>query len=84
MTTTKSLEALVERAASLPEEAQEELVDAMAQAIDTIEAKHAGVYRLSDDERRGIERGLAAMRAGRFASEEQIAAIFRKARPPRA
>jgi predicted transcriptional regulator len=84
MTATKSLEALLERAASLPEEAQEELVDAVAQAIDTIEAKHAGVYRLSDDERRGIDRGIEAMRAGRFASEEEIAAIFRKARAPRA
>jgi predicted transcriptional regulator len=84
MTATKSLETLLERAASLPAEAQEELVDAVAQAIDTIEAKHAGVYRLSGDEQRGIERGLAAMRAGRFASEEEIAAIFRKARAPRA
>jgi predicted transcriptional regulator len=84
MTATKSLEELLERAASLPAEAQEELVDAVAQAIDTIEAKHAGVYCLSGDEQRGIERGLAAMRAGSVASEEEIAAIFRKARAPRA
>jgi predicted transcriptional regulator len=84
MTATKSLEELLERAASLPAEAQEELVDAVAQAIDTIEAKHAGVYRLSGGEQRGIERGLAAMRAGSFASEEEIAVIFRKARAPRA
>jgi len=82
MTATKSLETLMERAASLPEEAQEELVDAVAQAIDTIEAKHVGVYRLSEDERRGIERGLQAMRDGRFATDEEIAAIFRKARSP--
>jgi predicted transcriptional regulator len=82
MMTTRSLEALLERAASLPEEAQEDLVDAVAQAIDTIEAKHVGVYRLSEDESRGIERGLQAMREGRFATEEEIAAIFRKARSP--
>jgi predicted transcriptional regulator len=41
-------------------------------------------YQLSEDERRGIERGLSAMREGRFAREEQIAAILRKARSSRA
>ena len=80
MTATKSLETLLERAASLPEDAQEEFVDTVAEAIDTIEAKHVGVYRLSDDEKSGIERGLQAMRDGRFATDEQIAAVFRKAR----
>jgi hypothetical protein len=38
-----------------------------------------GVYRLSEAERAGIERGLADLHARRFASDEQIAAIFRKA-----
>jgi hypothetical protein len=80
MTATKSFEALLERAASLPEEAQEEFVDAVAQAIDTIEARHVGVYRLNEDERRGIDRGLQGMRDGRFATDEQVAAVFRKAR----
>ena len=42
------------------------------------------MYCLSEDEREGVERGLVAMREGNFASEEQIAAIFRKARSPRA
>jgi predicted transcriptional regulator len=35
---------------------------------------------LSDEERAAIERGLTDMRSGNFASEEAIAAIFRKAR----
>jgi predicted transcriptional regulator len=83
MTTTKSLEALIERAASLPAEAQEELADAMAEAIDAIEAKHGGVCKLSEDERKGIERGLKAMREGRFATDEEVAAVFRRVRPPR-
>ena len=40
-------------------------------------------FRLSEDERKGIERGLTAMREGRFASDEQVAAILRKARSSR-
>jgi hypothetical protein len=43
-----------------------------------------GIYQLSDDERAGIERGLADMCAGRFATDGQIDAIFRKARSFRA
>jgi predicted transcriptional regulator len=83
MSNTKTLEALVERASALPEEAQRELVEAMTEAMNELETRHAGVYRLSEDERQGIERGLAAMREGRFAGEEKVAAIFRKARSRR-
>ncbi len=42
-----------------------------------------GRYHLSEDERKGIERGLTAMREGRFASDEQVAAILKKARSSR-
>jgi hypothetical protein len=48
--------------------------------MEHIESKHDGVYRLSDDERRGIERGLNDMRKGLFASDEQVLAVFRRAR----
>jgi len=80
MSKTKTLEQLIERAAALSDEAQAEFVDAVADAMDHITSKHDGVYRLSDDERRGIERGLRDMREGRFASDEQVAAVFRRAR----
>ena len=80
MNKTKALEQLIERAAALPEEAQAEFVDAVADAMEYIEAKHGGVYRLSDDERRGIERGLRDMREGRLATDEQVAAVFQRAR----
>jgi hypothetical protein len=80
VTKTKALEALVERAASLPDEAQAEFVDAVAEAMEAIETKHAGVYRLSEDERKGIERGLQEMREGRFASDDAVAAVFQRAR----
>lgn len=33
-----------------------------------------------DDERTGIDQDLADVRAGRFAADEEIDAIFRKAR----
>jgi len=82
MSKTRTLEALMERAAALPEAAQEELVAAMTEAMAELEARH--VYPLSDGERQAIDRGLAAMRRGKFASDERIAAIFRKARSRRA
>jgi predicted transcriptional regulator len=72
MKETKSLEALMERAATWPDEAQAELVRFM---IDT-EAKHFGIYRLSDEERAAIRKGLEDVRQGRFASDAEIAELF--------
>lgn len=77
---SKKLKDLMERAEHWPETAQEELADAMQE----IETRHAGPYRLSKDERAGVERGLKDMREGRFASDKKIAGIFRKARSSRA
>jgi predicted transcriptional regulator len=77
---TKELKNLLERAETWPEQAQAELV----QVGREIEAEIGqGVYRLSESERSGIERGLAAMREGKFAGDEQVAAILRKARSSR-
>ena len=70
--TKHSIEILLERVASWPEEAQDEFVKSLAE----IERKHAGVYRLSEDERAAVQRGLADMRAGRLASEEAVEALF--------
>jgi hypothetical protein len=47
---------------------------------DEKEQQKAGVYRLSAEERKGIERGLEAMRQRRFASDSEVAVIFAKAR----
>ena len=74
----KTLENLLERAASWPEEAQAELVEAMLE----IETRHGGVYRLSDDERAAVRRGLQEAQAGNFASDDTVAALldrYRKA-----
>ena len=72
----KMVEALLERIADWPEEAQAELV----QSIVDIETKHLGVYKLDPDERAAIERGLEEMRQGKFASDEQVAAVFNRYR----
>ena len=76
--TKEQIAAVLENVRSWPQEDQEELV-AVAREI---EARRRGLYQLSDSERRGIEKGLDAMAQRRFASDERIAAIFKKARSP--
>jgi len=77
--TKEQIDAILNNVRSWPQEDQEELVDVARE----IEARRIGVYRLSEDERKGIDRGLNAMRDGSFASQERIAEIFRKARSTR-
>lgn len=67
---------ILDRIAVWPKEAQEELVDAIVE----IEAKHFGVYRLSDDEREAVREGLAQAARGQFATDEQIAAFYNRYR----
>ncbi len=67
---------ILDRIADWPKEAQEELV----QAIVEIEAKHFGVYHLSDEERAAVREGLAQAERGEFASDEDVAAVFNRYR----
>jgi len=67
---------ILERVASWPEEDQDELAEVAA----NIEARRIGIYRLAGDERAAVEEGLADMRAGRFATDQEMDAIFKKAR----
>ncbi len=67
---------LLEEVETWPLEDQEEL----AEYAREIRGRRTGIYQLSEDERAGIDRGLADMRAGRFATDEQITAIFQRAR----
>jgi predicted transcriptional regulator len=76
MAEAKSLEALMQRAASWPAEAQADLLRFM---IDT-EARHFGVYRLNDTEREAVRQGLDDIRNGRFASDDEVAAVFNRYR----
>jgi predicted transcriptional regulator len=70
----KRLETLLDRVSTWPEEAQEEL---LAHAIE-IESRQSGVYRLSDDERAAVKKGLEAAQRGEFVSDEAMAAFFKR------
>jgi predicted transcriptional regulator len=66
----KRLETVLDRVSTWPEEALEELID----HIIAIEAKHWGIYLLSDDERAAVKKGLEAAERGEVVSDE--AAFF--------
>ena len=71
----KDMVSLVE---TWPVAAQEELAE-IVQAMDA--AMKGGVYHATPEELAGIDRGLASARTGRFATDEQVAALFEKYRP---
>ena len=77
--TTKALEEVLQRAESWPQEAQEELAE-FALEIDA--RLQGGKYHATPDELAGIDRGLKAAREGRFATDEQVEAVFAKHRHP--
>jgi predicted transcriptional regulator len=72
----KIVESIVDRIADWPEEAQAEVM----QAVNEIEAKHLGVYHLSDGERASVREGLAQAERGEFVPDDVIAAYFNKYR----
>jgi hypothetical protein len=74
--TKQGLEILLEHVATWPPEAQDELIKSMAD----IERKHLGVYRLNNEERAAVRRGLREMRAGKLASEDEVARVFARHR----
>ena len=74
--TRQDIELILEQVATWPEEAQEGFLT----SFNEIEAKHVGVYQLNDEERAAVLRGLAEMRAGQLASEEEVAALFNRFR----
>ena len=72
-----ALKAIMERAASWPEYAQAQLVE-VASEIET--ELSAGTYHATEAELAGIRRGLRAADEGRFASDEEVEAVFAKHR----
>ncbi len=65
---------LLERVAALPEE----LLGEVEETVDEILRWHDGVYRLSDDERAAMRKGMEAARRGDFVSDEEMAAFYRR------
>lgn len=72
----KVAETILDRIADWPKEAQDELM----QSIVDIEAKHLGVYHLSDDERAAVREGLAQAARGEFVPDDVVEAYFKKYR----
>ena len=71
----KRLETLLERVSAWPEEAQDEL----ARIIDELERQYSGdVYQLSEEENAAIDKALAAADRGEFATDEEMAALFKR------
>ena len=70
------MQKLLESIATWPEEDQEELLEAAR----GIEARRRGLYRATPEELRGIDRGLEDARHGRFASDDEVAAVRAKFR----
>jgi hypothetical protein len=65
----KTLRDVVRQAETWPQEDQEEL----AEFAREIEARRTGVYRMSDEEREAVRRGLAEADRGEFVSDELVA-----------
>ena len=74
---SKALNEAIRRAETWPEEAQQRLA-AIAFAINA-ELK-GGAYRAMPEELAVVDRGLKAAREGRFATDEQVEAVFAKRR----
>jgi predicted transcriptional regulator len=70
----KALRDILQRIETWPEYAQQQALDSLL----SIEQELLDPYVPTDEDRNAIERGLDDMRHGRFASDEQVAAVFRR------
>ena len=65
---------LMERVAALPEE----LLDEVEQSVDDIVSLHDGIYRLSDEERAAVRKGIEAARRGDFVPDDEMVAFYKR------
>jgi predicted transcriptional regulator len=72
----KALEQAIEKVKALSEERQEYA----AEVLEQIAAAGDEVYRLSEEERRLVQEGLAELDRGEVASEAEVRAVFDKYR----
>jgi predicted transcriptional regulator len=68
------LQNLFERIAALPDE----LLDEIAQSIDEIERWRGDAFRLTEEERAAVRKGMEAARRGEFVTDEELAAFYRR------
>jgi hypothetical protein len=69
---TDDVKEILSRVDSWPEEDQAELADVAR----LIEARRSGVYRLSDEERVAVRKGMEAARRGESAADEEIERFY--------
>jgi hypothetical protein len=74
---TKSLRDVLERVATWPEWAQEDLAQL---ALEIDQELKAGTYHATRDELAKIDEGLAAVRRGEIATGEEVEAVLAKHR----
>ena len=72
MSTQAKIQELIRQAAELPDEAQAELVQSLAE----MRAQHLGIYYLDDGERDALQQSGEDMRLGRFASAQEIEEVY--------
>jgi len=71
---TKLLEEAFEKLSQLPEGRQDEL----ARMLIDVAADDLHPYQLTNDELAAVEEGLAQAKRGEFASDEQVAAMWKR------
>jgi predicted transcriptional regulator len=71
---TKRFKELVEQAAAWPEADQDEL----AEYARDIEARRAGVYVMTDEERTAVNEGLEQIRKGELVPNEQMKTFWKR------
>jgi predicted transcriptional regulator len=74
---TKKLTEVLERVETWPPEVQNELAEL---ALELDAEVRDGVYHPTPEELAGIDRGLRAAAEGRFATDQQVEAVFAKFR----
>ena len=72
MTSQEKVEALIQQAAELPDEAQAELVESLVE----MRSQHLGIYHLNDEEREALARSAEDIRLGRFASDQEVDEMY--------
>jgi hypothetical protein len=70
------LKSIIERVDGWPQEAQEEA----AQLLLALEQEYSEPYQLSGEDRAAIDRSLEDMRQGKFATDDQVQAVFNRHR----
>jgi predicted transcriptional regulator len=68
------LQNLLDRIATLPDD----LLAEVEESVEEIERWRGDVFRLTDEERAAVRKGMAAVQRGDFVSDEELAAFYRR------